>query len=72
MTRSERLAQEGKIEVYCGELITAKVITDQEYEKRVRNLRYIGSESEVEYNGKLVDVHLYEEFDSDNHYAVIY
>ena len=67
MTRSERLAQEGIVEVYIGSLEKANVI---EHCNAVKNLRYIGTDFNCLYDGKEVNANVYEDEDG-NLYAVI-
>ena len=67
MTRSERLAKEGKVEVYIGNLETASVI---KHCNEKRNIRYIGTDFECLYNGKEVSADVYENEDGEL-YAVI-
>ena len=71
MTRSERIAREGLIEVYAGEIITARVITPDEMSKNAARLRYIGTDYESHYNGREVLANIYEERDNGAHYATI-
>ena len=67
MKRSERLAKEGKVEVYIGSFETAAVIDNCNAKK---NLRYIGTDFECLYDGKEVSANVYEDEDG-NLYAVI-
>lgn len=62
MTRSERLAKEGKVEVYIGSLEAAKVIRDC---NSIKNLRYIGTDYDTLYNGHSVSADIYENFNGD-------
>lgn len=62
MTRSERLAKEGKVEVYIGSFETAKVIRDC---NSMKNLRYIGTDFDTLYNGRSVSADVYENFEGD-------
>ena len=61
MTRSERLAKEGKIEAYIGNFVIAKVITSTELSSRASELEYISSDFEARYNGKEVTANVYED-----------
>jgi hypothetical protein len=65
MTRSERLAREGLVEVYAGEIITARVITPDEMSKNAARLRYIGTDYETRYNGRDVWANIYEDENGD-------
>ena len=67
MTRSERLAKEGKVGVYVGSFETATVI---EHCNVKRNIRYIGTDFECLYDGKEVNADVYEDEDGEL-YAVI-
>lgn len=67
MTRSERLAKEGKVGVYIGSFETAIVI---EHCNAKNNLRYIGTDFECLYDGKEVNADVYEDEDGGL-YAVI-
>lgn len=62
MTRSERLAKEGKVEVYIGSFEVAKVIRDC---NSMKNLRYIGTDFDTLYNGRSVSADVYENFEGD-------
>lgn len=72
MTRSERLAKEGKVEVYClGGFARANVIKDCNAKK---GLRYVGTDYECLYDGKEVNADIYESNDLEDlgeWYAVI-
>lgn len=57
MTRSERLAKEGKVEIYIGSLETATVIDNCNAKK---NLRYIATDYNCLYDGKEVSADVYE------------
>lgn len=70
MKRSERLALEGKIEVYIGSYETAKVVTLDTLNKTHHGARYIGTDYEARYNGADVSANVYED-DDGNLYAVI-
>lgn len=65
MKRSERLAREGKVEVYIGSVEVAKVISEKEMTARARNLRYIGTDNEALYDGREVAANVYEDEDGD-------
>ena len=67
MTRSERLAKEGKVEVYIGSLEMASVI---KHCNEKRNTRYIGTDFECLYDGNEVAADVYEDEDGKL-YAVI-
>ena len=67
MKRSERLAKEGKVEVYIGSLEKADVIKNCNAKK---NLRYIGTDFNCLYDGKEVNADVYEGKDGEL-YAVI-
>lgn len=67
MKRSERLAKEGKVEVYIGSLEKADVIKNCNAKK---NLRYIGTDFNCLYDGKEVNADVYEDKDGEL-YAVI-
>ena len=58
MTRSERLAREGKISVDIGTFETATVIPDC---NALDNLRYIGTDFNALYNGCEVSADVYED-----------
>ena len=70
MTRSERLAKDGKIEVYCGSLETAKLLTDGEFSRIANVLRYIGTDDDAKCAGRDVSANIYENEDGAL-YAVI-
>lgn len=67
MTRSERFAKEGKVEVYIGSFEEATVIKDC---TEVEGLRYICTDFHCIYNGESVWVDVYEDNDGKL-YAVI-
>ena len=67
MTRSERLAKDGKIEVDIGTFETATVIPDC---NALDNLRYIGTDFNALYNGCEVSADVYEDNDG-NLFAII-
>lgn len=67
MTRSERLAKDGVVEVYVGSFEKASVI---EHCNAVKNLRYIGTDFNCLYDGKEADADVYEDEDGKL-YAVI-
>ncbi len=67
MTRSERLAKDGIVEVYIGSLEKANVI---KHCNATNNLRYIGTDFHCLYDGKEVDADVYEDEDGKL-YAVI-
>ena len=67
MTRSERLAKDGVVEVYIGSLEKANVIKHCNAKK---NLRYICTDFDCMYDGKEVNADVYEDEDG-NLYAVI-
>ena len=58
MTRSERLAKDGKIEVDIGALEIATIIPDC---NAVDNLRYLGTDFNALYNGCKVTADVYED-----------
>ena len=58
MTRSERLAREGKIDVDVGTLETATIIPDC---NAVSNFRYLGTDFNALYNGCEVIADVYED-----------
>lgn len=58
MTRSERLAREGKISVNVGNFEIATVIPDC---NAVSNLRYIGTDFDALYNNCEVSADVYED-----------
>ena len=58
MTRSERLAKDGKIEVDIGTFEIATIIPDC---NAVENLRYIGTDFNALYNGCNVSADVYED-----------
>lgn len=70
MKRSERLAKEGKVEVYIGEIATAKILTNNEFCRVAKDLRYIGTDYNALYNGNSAWANVYENEDG-NLYAVI-
>ena len=67
MTRSERLAKDGKIEVNVGTLEIVTIIPDC---NAVDSLRYIGTDFNALYNNCEVSADVYEDNDS-NLFAVI-
>lgn len=67
MTRSERLAKEGKVGVYIGSFETAIVI---KHCNEKRNIRYICTDFECIYDGREVQADVYED-DDGKLYAVI-
>lgn len=71
MKRSERLAREGKIEVYIGSCEIAKVITDKEMSAMAQRLRYIGTDFEALYDGREVVANVYEDEQADELFATI-
>ena len=71
MRRSERLAREGKVEVYIGSVEVAKVISNKEMSERARNLRYIGSDYDALYDGREVCANVYEDKQTGELYATI-
>lgn len=71
MKRSERLAREGKIEVYIGSYEIAKVITDKEMSAMAQRLRYIGTDFEALYDGREVVANVYEDEQADELFATI-
>ena len=60
MTRSERLAREGKISVDVGSFETATIIPDC---NALDNLRYLGTDFNALYNGCEVSADVYEDND---------
>ena len=58
MTRSERLAKDGKIEVDVGTFEIATIIPDC---NAVDNLRYLGTDFNALYNGCEVSADVYED-----------
>ena len=71
MKRSERLAKEGKIEVYIGSCEIAKVITSKEMSARAHELRYIGTDFDALYDGREVSANVYENEQTDELFATI-
>ena len=71
MKRSERLAKEGKIEVYIGSFEVAKVITNEEMSAQAQNLRYIGTDHEALFDGREVSANVYEDEQADALFATI-
>lgn len=73
MKRSERLAREGKIEVYIGSVETAKVIFKKEWGRfaQTRSLRYIGTDYEALYDGIEVSADVYEDEQNGELFATI-
>lgn len=71
MKRSERLAREGKIEVYIGSLEIAKVITDKQMSARAQTLRYICTDFGTLYDGREVSANVYEDTQTDELFATI-
>ena len=71
MKRSERLAREGKVEVYIGSVEIAKVISFDEMNARAQNLRYIGTDDEARYDGCEVWANVYEDKQTDELLATI-
>ena len=67
MTRSERLAKDGKIEVDIGTFEIATIIPDC---NAVDNLRYLGTDFNALYNGCEVLADVYED-NGSNLFAVI-
>lgn len=67
MTKSERLAREGKISVDVGNFEIATVIPDC---NAVSKLRYIGTDFNALYNNCEVAADVYEDSDG-NYFAVI-
>lgn len=70
MTRSERLAKEGKVEAYIGNLVIAKVITSAELSSRASELEYISTDFDARYNGRFSSVNVYEDING-NYFATI-
>ena len=68
MTRSERLAKDGIVEVYIGSLEKANVIQHCNAKK---NLRYICTDFNCMYNGRETNADVYEDEDG-NLYAVLH
>jgi hypothetical protein len=71
MKRSERLAREGKIEVYIGSYEIAKVITDKEMSAQAQKLRYICTDFGALYDGREVSANVYENEQTDELFATI-
>lgn len=71
MKRSERLAKEGKVEVYIGSVEIAKVISFDEMSARAQNLRYIGTDDAALYDGCEVWANVYEDKQTDELLATI-
>lgn len=74
MKRSERLAKEGKIEVNCGSIEVATVVSKSWISRRARAsmLRYIGTDFEALYDGREVSADIYEdELNDGGLFAVI-
>ena len=71
MKRSERLAREGKIEIYCGSVEIATVITSEQMSRQARYLRYLCTDSEALYDGREVSADVYEEKYSGELFAVV-
>ena len=71
MKRSERLAREGKIEVYIGSVETATVITAEQMSRQARYLRYLCTDYEALYDGREVSADVYEEKYSGELFAVV-
>ncbi len=67
MTRSERLAKEGKVSVDVGSIEIASVIPHCNAQK---NIRYIGTDFGCMYDGREVDADVYEDIEGIL-YAVI-
>lgn len=67
MTRSERLAKSGKVDIYIGSCEIADVISNCNAKK---GLRYIGTDYDCRYNNKDVNADVYEDIEG-NLYAVI-
>lgn len=70
MTRSERLAREGKIEVYIGSFELAEVVSAAEICKR-SDLRYIESDNDTLYNGKQARADIYESRETGELFAYV-
>ena len=62
MTKSERLAKEGKISVYIGSVELATVIKNC---NAMKNLRYIGTDYDAIYDSKNVCADVYENTDGE-------
>ena len=62
MTRSERLAKEGKIGVYIGTTAIATVLTNC---NAAKNLRYIGTDFDAIFDGKGTCADVYENTDGE-------
>jgi hypothetical protein len=69
MKRSERLAREGKIEVYIGSCEVAHVIHPNELQNRP--MRYLCTDFEALYDGQEVQADVYEDELNDTLCAVI-
>lgn len=69
MKRSERLAREGKVEVYIGSIETATVIHPNELQNRP--FRYIGTDDNCLYDGREVSADVYEDELNDALFAII-
>lgn len=62
MTRSEQLANDGKIEIVIGTFEIATIIPDF---NAVDNLRYIGTDFNAVYNNCKVSVNVYKDKDGN-------
>ena len=73
MKRSERLAREGKVEVYIGSVEVAKVLTKDELcaKARAHDLRYIGTDYDALYDGLEVFANVYEDNQTNDLYATL-
>ena len=69
MKRSERLAREGKVEVYIGSFEIATVMHPNELQNRP--FRYLGTDDECLYDGKEVSADVYEDEMNDVLFAII-
>lgn len=68
MTRSERLAREGKVEVqYLGGFELAEVVKLSS----IRGARYVCTDFDCRYDGKDVQADIYESRDGERLFAII-
>lgn len=71
MTRSERLAKEGKVEAYIGNIVIAKVLTPNEFRFHASHIHYVCSDFEALYNGKEATVNIYEDINNGEYFATL-